>query len=517
MPNVTLPIDEGYQSILRPVVTDIVKSIMEFTGLPTTIQVRYPGMTGALANTGTTINDSETKIEFQGNDQMFVEVNAVPKEERMLSTPTYHNENPNVFYDPALGVYMQPVFTVTDVTLSLRINLQSRSQALRWLREMKYKVSMGRVESMHVVNYSYPIPVEFLVILKHLSDLKESKAGYNETLKDWLNKCMTPRRVVTTDLSGQNKTLVIGERQAGVLGAFDFTASPPPPEKNGETGGWTVGFDYTFTYDEVTGVNFKYPLVVHNQLIDGRFFDETKAYSLQSHNRYASLSRNLFGDFAALNLAPHELMDGVQIPAFDEWAPPRMRNGTSSLLRVLYSFDDTVNKDLFQLTSIPDYQFTTPTINYMLSELDRMTSFGNSMIYITAHADQKQLPDGSLTVRPDGSLVFVGDIDLRKTYHIRVALVWDLSLLTTEAKDRLKLQKDFLIETIKSIYGDKASQVIKTIDDAIKITSPSGRITDKTLDDVIGKLISNNDLKYDSGTECRLLTVGSYLVTAHKD
>ena len=46
--------------------------------------------------------------------------------------------------------------------------------------------------------------------------------------------------------------------------------------EKGRDGGRIVNFEYTFHYDKVTAMIMRYPIVVHNQLIDERFLSTEK-------------------------------------------------------------------------------------------------------------------------------------------------------------------------------------------------------------------------------------------------
>ena len=508
MPNITLPVDESYHSILRPTVTDVVRSIIEFTGLPKNFPIAYPGLTGAIANAGSTINDVAMKPAFEGNDQCYIEVNEVVKEERLLSNTGRNPSNSRIVYDPALGIEMQPIYAVTDVTITVRCNLQSRAAARKWIEQFKYKAAQGRAESFHVVNYTYPIPLEFLVILNHLGVLKEQQAGYNETLKEYFQRVMSPKRRVVSNLGGTQKEIVMTERQVGILGAFSFLTAPENPEKNNEQGGVVVGFDYTFTYDKVTAINFKYPIIIHNQLIDSRFIDFDTAYKLESHKRYGSYDRALLSGFESANLQKHQLMDGIPIPPYDDWVPTPLPKGTNSVMRVLLAFDHQYPVEMFSLKQIPDYAFTDVIMQYMIKEVDRMRVLGNSLFYISVFKNERAMPTDSFTIDADLNLKLVTPADLRATYHARISVVTNLNMLTPDARLRLRDNKDVLIEVIKSIFDKHTSDAVTKILDDLK------RITDRDLD-AINDSIAFNITKWNTGIEKRFLSVGSYIVIPH--
>ena len=508
MPNVTLPVDESYHSILRPVVTDVVKSIIEFTGLPKNFPVVYPGLTGAIANSGSTISDTAMQPAFAGNDQFYIEVNEVVKEDRLLSNTHRNPMNSRIAYDKALGIEMQPIYSVTDVTITVRCNIQSRTAARKWIEQFKYKAAQGRAESFHVVNYTYPVPLEYLVILNHLGVLKEKQAGYGETTKEWYQRIMTPRRHVLSNLAGNGKELVIAERQAGILGAFSFMSAPESIEKNNESGGVVVGFDYTFTYDKVTAVNFIYPVMVHNQLIDDKFINYDTAYKLESHKRYGSFERASLESFESFNMQPHATMDGIQIPVFDEWIPKRMPKGTNSVMRVLLSFDTTYRREMFSLQNIPDYAFTSTIIAFMKGELSNMLTLGESLFNIAVYKDDKRMKNTDFTIDSDLNLALVADADLRSTYHARIAVVTDLSMLSGAARQRIRDNKEVLIEVIKAIFNSSTSAAVE------KAISDITRLTDKDLT-YINDQITYNIIKWDTGIEQRFLTVGQYIVIPH--
>ena len=501
MPIIALPVDESYNSNLRPVVDDVVKSILTFTGLPVDTPIQYPGLIGTVANPGSTIDEYQVNNRFVGATQWQLEVVETPKEERILSTAVNQVDALAIVCDPKLGVYMRPIYTVTDVTITVRCQLRSHTAALMWLNQFKYKASQGRVESLHEVNYHYPIPLEILAILNHIGELKESQGGYGETLKEWYARIMTPKRRVIANLAGSGKRVVIGERQVGLLGAFDFMVQPQSLDRNGETGGYTVGFDYTFTYDKVTGISFQYPLMVHNQHIDTAYCDLEGAYQLSSHCRYPTINRNLLDYHAAKRTLPHQMLDGIPIPGHDDWIPKAVRPRTQSLLRVMLAFTPDDLRSLFSLRSLGDYELTPTADAFIQSEGNNIMSFGESVFYATLYRGTLAQADGQMEMDSNLNIFLTYDADIRQTYHFRLALISDFNLLSKAAQTRLRNNPTALIE------------IIRTINPEINIDI-TGRITDALWQKIMDAL-KTNGRGYDTGVEHRLLTVGNYLIVAH--
>ena len=80
-------------------------------------------------------------------------------------------------------------------------------------------------------------------------------------------------------IDGSKPTLVISERQLPVLGWFgEIVVSKLG--KDDESPTYTVTFDYNVQYQRIIGFVIDYPLMVHNQLLDGRLWDDSPRYAL---------------------------------------------------------------------------------------------------------------------------------------------------------------------------------------------------------------------------------------------
>lgn len=453
MPKVCLEVPEMVDNISRPVTMEIIRQVASHVGLPANTPIRYGGGTGTLPLPGSTLDDRGADNRLPGDNNITIEANEEYVEENALSVGVLRPEHIVVFSDNALNVYLKPVYQRIKTEVNVKYSASDRTSANAWLQTMKRRMSQEFDEVVHRVNYHYPIPLPFIVILCEIHRLRELTAGYEEELGQWLRNCFSPKFTTITDQAGNNPLMVIRETQVAIQGWYDFNANPPKPEKDNESGPWSVSFTYTFHYDRPESMVMQYPLMIHNSVLDSRFRSDVKPAELDDVLSNPSLSLAALRDYTYEARMARAWMayPGIPIPYFDDWMPKYETPGTQQLLRIMLQVDPDQPTDILNLGLLPGYSITPKALPYMRLYPGSLALPYESVFNISLHRKDAFMDCNSVVVTNDLDVRYSSPLNLREPYHLVVSLLYDINQLSIAARRRLCRFGEFAIEYLLTL------------------------------------------------------------------
>lgn len=456
MPRVFVEVHETYESITRPVIFDIARTVIQRTGLPKDIRINYPGDIERAMQSGSSITTAHPEAtKYAYTSQLTVDVTEEYQEDRMLSSAVFRPENPHIFRDPALQVGLKPVYSSCDTTITFKYRARSKQEAIRWRDEVKNRTALGREQFIHSVTYHFLIPEELLVILREIWRLRENVAPYGQDFDTYFKNHRTQRARWLTNQAGQNGRWGIAETQMRVLGWFDFEGVPEQGSKEDDASTWTIGFSYKFKYDKATACAMQYPLIVHNQMIKYHpAYPDQPMYQVEDQLRKYALSAKMFAYFETgrQNYYFKKRM-GYQVPSYDEFIPSSVVPNTLRLVSALIKIDPENPREIFNLMdNVGGDIMMDPDIRCCLEkEWPYMTQPFQSIFNVSLYrSDRLQLPD-KISIDANLDMTTTFDMDLRQTYHVRISLVSNLRLIPRAALDRLRDCAPCLIKLLDAI------------------------------------------------------------------
>lgn len=512
MPRVAVPIPNTYDSQTRVIAMATIRKVCELLDLPADTNVLFPGASEQVPMTGSTLNFQGDPSKFNSEMRVTAEVHEDAVEERILTTPVFQEENVPFFAEPKLGVRMFPVYSCTEMTIQFTYRAANRATARRFRDEALMRTAQGRQDNVHEISYHYPIPYEYLHLLKHIHELREAQGGYGDTFDKWMTDHLSAKATNLTTVTGTKPMLVIAENQIRPLGWFDFSAQPQPEQKDNDTGPYVVAFEYHLTFDKVIGAVAHYPLVVHNQLIDSDWYESPHASGniLDPERRVAvgSYSRYAMDHIVRLNQHHCIPKTAARVPVFDDWAPKTEHPSTLSLVTLLIGVNPQDLNEVIDLKDLGDYTLDPAVQTFLQSEAPYLNSFTESVVYLSLYRGNVPIEDGSLVI--DNNLIVRSNrpLDLRETYHLRVALISDLQHLTPNAFERFRGS------------GQACLNILSTLQWTLR--------RDGYLPKLLGgTYVSRNDLLEINhqintqrsrlpGTARTMLTVGNFLIATHR-
>lgn len=455
MPNITMTIPDVAQTVSRPVMYSIIEQIQEITKIDKKAKIFYPGDINKKSTSGSTIDGDDRSAIFNTERIVFIEVEENFDLTAIANTAVTREEHIPVFVDSKLGVRVTPVYATSDVVINFKYRSPSKTEAQRWMDDMRTRVSMLRDINIHNVQYSYLLPTPVLETLADIFEKRETVSPYGQNIVDYITGCSTDRLTLLGDLTGSKGRLGVAETQARIVGIYGFEGVPEKPERNDDNGTWTISFSYKFSYERPVSCNMKYPIMVHNQLLKPEHIEFTNGEpDLNKVNKVFSKSLYAFNAFESDTIinSRHNPELVVRIPEYDDMVTENVPNYTGTVMWILTEIDLTDKRTLVNLTELGDYTFDDDIIAFMKAgEYAYMTSFTKSILHVRLYKDSYGISDGAITIDKDLNVVATIDLDPRVQHRLRIAIVTDFTLISKPATNRLQASPKAFVKLIGSI------------------------------------------------------------------
>lgn len=473
MPNVLLPLPSVSQSVSRPVYISMIQQVQKLTNINDKTKIFYPGDIQRMRTPGSSVDDSDDRFAIFNTDRYtFIEVEDDYDEDNLASTAIEREEHIPIFIDNSLGVKVTPVYASTSVRINITYRCPSKSEALRWRDEARVRVSKMLNINLHKVSYHYQLPIDLIIILQEIHKKREAQFGYGENFKTYVQKFADPRLTLTGDMVGGHEALAIAETQGRIQGMFTWDAQPEKAQRDDTTGTWSITFTYKFNFDKPIELHARYPIMVHNQLLEADFIeftdkgdDTSKDIKMFSQSFYAL---NAFESGTIMN--SRRMPDSIiRIPSYDDYVMPDVLQGTGSVLIALTEVDVADKRSLLNLNELGDYCLDDDILQFIReSEYQFIGKNYKSILNLTLYRNGYMASNESLTCDSSLNVKATADLDLRNQYRVRLGINVDITFLDQRALARLKEYPRVLVKIISSMNG-----LLKNNPDFVKLGNKS--------------------------------------------
>lgn len=508
MPRITLSIKDTDETVMRPIMFEIIRDILNKTNLEANTNILFPGNNVVAYQPGTTLsdkNENREKNRFSHSKRVFIEVDEDYDDAGAVTAAIMKPENRFIYVDEALGCYLKPAYSTMEATINFRYRAKDRVEALRWRDHVRTKISMGRETLLHSPTYFYLIPDSVFTILEEIHRLRENVDGYGETFQEYIGNNFTQRMTVVSTQAGTGGRAAITETQRRVVGRFDFSTKPERAERDGEGEAWVISFSYRLTYEKPISLVMLYPLVVHNQLLSVKFRASKPTDRDEFHELSHTMSTSGFRPFE-----PDYMIDkwkatrGISIPDFDDFIPSQILPRTIRVLTGLLLINENTTT-LMNFHELGDWKLEDDILEFMVGEAPYMTKMYHSVLCVSLYRNHDLVDESLETISVDEQLnVNLNTrLSLRDYYHIRLSINTDLESLTKDALDRLRQKSKVFEKIIKAIYPN--------INLDLSRIDTNGPVTRDELDKVI-RDISKNPLRGDLSNRIGYNTVQGFFI-----
>jgi hypothetical protein len=423
----------------RPVIYSVIRQIQDQTGISSRTAIRYYGEDAKAAQFNSTLTvNPEIHNRWPVVESLMVEVEEDFNTDRILNMMVKQPENPFIFLDSSLGFYIKPAYSTQDITIRFKYKARDRNQAIKWRNEIRTRIAMNRSNLMHEITYSYHLPEALLLLINDIYKLRENVAGYGDTFDEYLGTHSTSRMTVLSNQVGSQVIYAIAERQAEIVGSFDFEGFPEKPEKEGDNDQFEISFAYKFRYEKPIEVVCRYPFLVHQQFLADKYLP-AMAYNIVDVAKRLSKSGTDFANFRIDNINEKAMADkGLTIPTYDDFLPAYIAPFSLRVLSALVSISAEDKRSLLSLKDLGFFNFRQEVLEFLVGEAPYMTLMMGSIFYCQLYENENMVEDGMLSIDSNLNVTATADLDLRKQYHVRISLIGDMSMVKSQALTRLR-------------------------------------------------------------------------------
>lgn len=452
MPVVYLPLQETYVNVTRPVNINVAEQLKRICGIDDQdFRVSYHGTVQSSKSTGSELNTDkaigDNRFGNSGKFSIDVREEYSPLTQHFGQARTIQRRP--VFIDPKLGIYVEPQYHQMETTVTVTYRTPNYNAARVFVDRMRNRIDRDMSIMTHELQYEFPMPREAIVILMELYRLRELKGGYGNTWKEWFYDCAAENVDVLTKMDGKGALVSFKEKQVNVHGWF--TDNNPPEPQKGQAGEYTVEFQYKYNYDRPANMRFIYPMVVHNSIVPSKFRPAWVSTRYEYLNAQMSVIESHLDYFRRENVTWDENIDGVKIPAYDDTRLPTVPMGYKCLLRALVQVDTANPRTLFNIKNLGAYSLSEKLIEHLINNRDDITSHLENIFKIELIRDNHVLGYSALKLDEEGNLSTNFDLDVRSKYHVRLLVMYDLSILTDKGVETMSKSPDMGLTLLTSL------------------------------------------------------------------
>lgn len=435
------------ESITRPILITAVDDIKGLLGISKDVYTFFDnkdnlykrktkdgGIIGDNSDRGATINVEFEEVSEDGNELSLI--------------PTRPDHQP-IYIDKDIGSSFQPIYHRRKVTIRFKYSNKSRSKVFSIANKLKIYTSSDAMYCLHDFEYYYTIPNFLNKLLLEINNKKNIRLedGYKLTIEEYIDQTFDDRIdfANTMDADITKSSLVIREKQLDIEGYIEGDLQSIKPEYDDQGAVWYIEFDYSFMYEKPVTLLVKYPILVYNTIIHPFFRtmiyekpkkDDRSIRTGRAQAMYdATKNEQDYDDRLAIKSPGYY----IPIPEYDTTILPKPLNCYARLTVVLTIMDEDDRTLLFNIDSIPSIKFKNTYRDFLLySERNFIGDEFKSIFHIELWKNDRRDYQNKIILEEDGTLRSTYELDFKYTYRVSFNLVTDLSLLTQDAKRRLK-------------------------------------------------------------------------------
>lgn len=461
MPQFTYPIPDVREMITRPTELAVIRQIAAITGTKEDTFIEFGGMNEGIPTWKSLLGQENAPTgRFASFDKIQVTAEERIDEDYYLSTAyLYPSDAKTIWYDGDIGISLRPIYEKVKTTLSFRYRTVDLSTARNWITGMKRRILMNWLDQSLQSKYKVAIGPTVTEFLHEFHRMSQNVAPDGSSFEDWLDKRFLQKHTTLTTLDGRFPQVVLEETQLDVVGWFTFGELPKPQRAQQESA-YEIEFTYEFQYERPTEMALKYPLMIHNQLVNKKYrpdyvvYDPVNlhGYATRSVSAYTQLLRNI-GQFDRFARA------GRILPYYDDWwpLPEHIVPSTTNVVQQLIGVDPNDPTLIIDFRNPGTFTLSDTMLAYMTRTRADLIKRTRSAVNIALYENDSLYEPSELYVDDSLCLRSRNPLDVKKLYHMRLTLFNDLFYLTKEAELIIRENPDYVTMILVGLDGRMAT------------------------------------------------------------
>ncbi len=460
MPNVVLPIPNIDSTVTQAVAADLANQVKKLLGLDYVNEMVFIDEQGNAISPssfhGATNVPNDRYARFGGDSRIWIEATEEINENGWAIMVIERDESYPFFVDSEVGVNIQPIPLPHDMTLRFKFRTPNKEEAVRWRNSLTSKLARIMEGKQHSLTFSMNLSPALWNLLMEIHELRETKAPYNQTFLEYVQSKCSPDLTLVAEASGEQTNLSFRRRLGRVNGRFKVSPIPDKPAYSSDGSVWECVLEYVVTYDKPIECRIRYPIMVHNNFLPKKYIaDSNTDHNPYNVQRNRSISQNALHHFEFSNaVSGYQCAQDayIHIPTIDDFVPQVVTKATATVFMAMLQIDDPTERTLLNLRDLGSFILDEDILEFIQKEdykyLNKpfKTFFG-----ISFYRDQDLVHPESLAVDENLNVISSEDLDLRKTYRVRLYLVVDPCLIPHDAYDRLNHFPKALVKYVCSV------------------------------------------------------------------
>lgn len=442
MPLISVTLPDVTQSVFRPMVIGVTQQIKKATKISEDVPIFFGNEVDQIQTAGSGLDNKDDRLMRSETLRRFeVKTSEEYAVDQQVTDLTGASGNTRIFEDKELDAWLSPSYTSQEVTLELAFITKSKEEASRWRADVTSRYLRGRQNLHHDIEFSMNLPLPAWEVINQLHSKREKIGGYGQSLNEYLIRHSTNQLTVISDHTGKNKQFTFAEKQMGIQGYFQFTNEPDKTEYDSQKGLYTIRFSYKFVYQKPSMVDIKYPVIVHQQLLDPPFIEfVNKGHRPDDReivlNQWQWGTKQLTAD--SLNLMLRPKIPYIRIPFQDDFSLTYTFPGTGTYLLILLQ-QQNGEKEAVNLRELGStVKIDKEILDWLADgEYKYVGRPGGSILRFDLYRGNQLCRMDSIELDKDLNLNFTIPVDVRKEYRIRCSLCTDMTMMDQVAMDRL--------------------------------------------------------------------------------
>ena len=434
MPIMMLPNAGIEAAVSRPVTLDIADQVMEILQIPKNTRIVFKGSSDSVYQSGSLVSDAANPVstagnvehvQMAGNSQLTIEVTERFVEESLGTIAVNQPEHTPFFHDDKLGITAKIVYIPTEVSINFKYKSRSKSLAEKIRHDTWARVSNMRDVNLHTVTYTVPVTDPFISVIRYLHALRESVSGYGEQFEEYFLSYASPALTQISRMNGRSPAYTLQETATRILGMFDFTGTMERSEKDSEGSTFSIEFAYKFTYEKPANQVLKFPVAIHNQLVDRRLVEHDTVDLSKKKKTFYSSSIKHMREWEVDNILDQLVLHDkyVRVPSYDDIIYDNCVSGTRTLFSAICSIDDDDPKHLLNLNDLGNYLFNEEILQFIKDEeWQYIYKPYQSFLHISHYRNSFLSHHESATVDKDLNFNTVTDLNKRVINRVRLSI-----------------------------------------------------------------------------------------------
>ena len=505
MASFILEIEEIYNTISRPVIMQIAKDVIKLTDFDKDCDIYFKGFSNQGVNKESVMEqDKKESVNFSHKNRVLLSAETKYIDPNIYSAQPHRSEFRPIFYDKEHNITLSPINYEIEVELTLNFISKDRPTIEKWRSDIRRKLGQSVKSYLHRIDYTFSIDNKFITVLNHLYAIKGINIENTISFNQWLENISLEKISAVVNQIGNGQTIIVEQSQLGVTGLWSDTVPEIEKMESGDL--YQANLSYLFRYSQPTSLAMQYPIMLNNTLISSKY---RVPCDYNSELILGDPEKLIWGlNFTRYTPPTHYPCKTLRLPCFDDWEPKVIPLGTASIYTALIEIDNNEKKYVMDLSELGGKYILADWLKDSLEYFNEdCLIIGKSPILISLYRNDVWA-NFDLLYLSRFKLFTRTDMEFYNTYHVRLSIYTDLTLLSELALEKLRSNALVCIPLFKTLAPEYIDLVPKPLSD--------GSINKYDFWSFI-RLLKKTNSNYKNNKEVRRFTVGSCVVVTRRN